>query len=97
MNKEHKCVSMRYCTCSQLADEPDDDCLIHGHGIPNRCQCGRFVKVKKYTEEDIKRILDSVDWNEYWREVREEVAIGVDAYREALRKSYSTANERFVD
>lgn len=52
---------------------------------------------KVYTEEDIKRILNSTDWAVYWREVSEEVSIGVDAYREALRKSYSTAHQRVMD
>ncbi len=45
MNKaEHICKPMKpTCCCWQLADEPDEDCPIHGGGIVNRCECGRYV------------------------------------------------------
>lgn len=29
-----------------LADEPSDDCPIHGGAPENRCECGRFVRVR---------------------------------------------------
>jgi hypothetical protein len=33
------------CRCYMLADEPSWDCEIHGGGIDNRCECGRFVRI----------------------------------------------------
>jgi hypothetical protein len=41
---KHKCEPMRYCTCSVVGLEPDEDCAIHGVDPMPRCQCGRFVK-----------------------------------------------------
>jgi len=44
--KEHKCCPIDYCTCSILADEPNEDCPIHCSGPwPPRCgDCGRFLE-----------------------------------------------------
>lgn len=46
--KDHVCKEIDYCICSPLADEINEYCPIHGHGIfPPRCKiCGRFVKWK---------------------------------------------------
>lgn len=46
--KDHVCKEIDYCICSPSADEPNEYCPIHGHGIfPPRCEiCGRFVKWK---------------------------------------------------
>lgn len=46
--KEHTCKELDFCICSQLADEPSEDCPIHGHGLlPPRCMiCGRFMSWK---------------------------------------------------
>lgn len=43
---DHICKEIDYCTCNQLADEPDENCPIHGSGIfpPRCCICGRFMK-----------------------------------------------------
>lgn len=46
--KKHKCRRSTTCTCSIIADTPNEDCPIHGHGEwPPRCViCGRFMKWK---------------------------------------------------
>lgn len=43
--KEHICKRIDYCICSSIADEPNENCPIHGHGeFPPRCIiCGRFT------------------------------------------------------
>jgi hypothetical protein len=46
MEKEqHICEEDKTCKCYQLADEPADDCPIHGSPAwPPRCGiCGRFI------------------------------------------------------
>jgi hypothetical protein len=51
--EKHICKRIDYCICSILADEPNEDCYIHGHGkFPLRCQCGKFVKWEKF---DLRR------------------------------------------
>jgi hypothetical protein len=42
----HECQRPRTCCCSMSADEPSDDCPIHGSGEwPPRCAtCGRMMK-----------------------------------------------------
>jgi hypothetical protein len=42
----HICKVKDYCICSQWADEPNDNCEIHGQGVyPPRCKdCGRFLR-----------------------------------------------------
>lgn len=44
--KEHECRENKTCTCYLLADEPNEDCPVHGSGLwPPRCEiCGRFMK-----------------------------------------------------
>lgn len=43
--KEHRCTSVGPCRCYQLADEPSEDCPLHGYPDPRRCvYCGRFFK-----------------------------------------------------
>ena len=54
MIKKHICKPLRYCVCSVLSDDPDEDCPIHGIGLQNRCSCGRFVEVINLNE--------TVDW-----------------------------------
>ena len=45
MRKKHKCKPLRYCTCYELALEPEDTCYIHGYiSHTERCSCGRWVK-----------------------------------------------------
>lgn len=47
MATEHECKPMEpTCCCSMIADEPSEDCPIHGGAVINRCECGRFVRVK---------------------------------------------------
>ena len=49
MKKPHECKPMApTCCCHQLADEPSWDCPIHGGAIINRCDCGRFVRVRSW-------------------------------------------------
>lgn len=45
-NEKHVCKDYFCgCTCSVIADEPADDCDVHGAGHwPPRCECGKFVK-----------------------------------------------------
>jgi hypothetical protein len=42
----HECQRPRTCSCGATADEPGDDCPIHGSGEwPPRCAtCGRMMK-----------------------------------------------------
>ncbi len=40
---KHVCAPFRYCVCSIVADEPNEDCPIHGSEPWPRCRCGRFV------------------------------------------------------
>lgn len=48
--KDHVCKEATHCMCSLLADEPDEDCPMHGFPYPPRCaECGRFLKRKEYT------------------------------------------------
>lgn len=43
------------CTCSQLADEPRDDCEIHGWPWPKRCgRCGRFIAYRDAIESEME-------------------------------------------
>lgn len=46
MKDEHRCEEYHGdCCCYLLADEPADDCPVHGDGgWPPRCKCGKFVK-----------------------------------------------------
>lgn len=42
--KTHVCKPREpVCCCHMLFDEPSCKCPIHGGGIINRCDCGRFV------------------------------------------------------
>lgn len=41
----HICSESKYCCCSVQALEPDDQCPLHGHPWPPRCEaCGRYTK-----------------------------------------------------
>lgn len=46
--KKHVCHESRTCTCSIIADEPDESCPVHGAGEypPRCCVCGCFVARK---------------------------------------------------
>lgn len=50
---KHVCRKSRTCCCSQLADEPDESCPVHGFGDwPPRCEeCGRFLPRKVEREK----------------------------------------------
>jgi hypothetical protein len=50
---EHVCKEIPYCSCSMIADEPDENCYIHGSGHwPPRCSiCGKFLKWTSREEE----------------------------------------------
>lgn len=41
----HVCKEPRYCCCSVIGLEPDEDCPIHGRGPwPPRCgECGKYM------------------------------------------------------
>ena len=40
----HVCEESTTCECYMLADEPNEDCPVHGHPWPPRCgTCGRFM------------------------------------------------------
>ena len=43
---KHVCREVLFCSCSLMADEPDENCSIHGINLqPPRCHyCGRFIK-----------------------------------------------------
>ena len=43
--KPHQCSEATGCRCSQLADEPNEKCPVHGGGEwPPRCgECGHFL------------------------------------------------------
>jgi hypothetical protein len=45
----HYCEESKTCTCSMLADEPNETCPAHGAGSwPPRCGiCGRFMSWKE--------------------------------------------------
>jgi len=44
---EHVCKPAEpVCECWLLADAPADDCPIHGGGVVNRCECGRFISLR---------------------------------------------------
>ena len=59
---EHACKEIPYCTCSLIADEPDENCFIHGIGPwPPRCHyCGRFVKRTDTGEENTITYSDTI-------------------------------------
>lgn len=47
----HVCAIARTCKCYLLADEPNEDCPVHG--FPDRrCDCGRFVTRSSREEEE---------------------------------------------
>jgi len=54
--KEHTCADYFHgCTCSIIADEPADDCDVHGAGHwPPRCICGKLVKWKERIHHEQK-------------------------------------------
>jgi hypothetical protein len=45
MVSPHECVKAKaFCTCDQLADEPNPECDVHGYVYhAPRCRCGKFV------------------------------------------------------
>ena len=43
--KQHKHRPLNYCICGALADEPDEQCSLHGNPYLIRCEkCGQFMK-----------------------------------------------------
>ncbi len=44
--KKHRCKEWNVCICGTLAEEPNENCPIHGQGeYPKHCGiCGRFFK-----------------------------------------------------
>lgn len=49
--KKHKCKPDNLCICGALAEEPNEDCPVHGNSFPPRCSCGRFVNYKENWEK----------------------------------------------
>lgn len=43
---DHTCKQDKTCICGALADEPREDCPVHGCQYPPRCACGKFVKIR---------------------------------------------------
>jgi len=41
----HVCKQDKACICGALAEEPHEECPVHGCQYPPRCACGRFVKM----------------------------------------------------
>ena len=42
--KPHSCHDPKTCCCNTQGLEPSDDCPVHGHPWPPRCEeCGRFL------------------------------------------------------
>lgn len=42
--KPHECKPARTCRCSQTADEPNENCPVHGYADDRRCGiCGRWL------------------------------------------------------
>ena len=39
----HVCRESETCVCRMDADEPSEQCPVHGFPWPPRCDCGRFV------------------------------------------------------
>lgn len=40
----HVCKPYKACRCSMNADEPNENCPVHGFGDDRRCgTCGRFL------------------------------------------------------
>jgi hypothetical protein len=58
----HNCKRLDLCICSQLSNEPNENCPIHGNGEwPPRCMiCGKFMKFPT-----IEMIYSKVGNNEY--------------------------------
>jgi hypothetical protein len=46
----------------------------------------------KVSPEEVRRILNATDWDEYWREVSKQVSQEVDAYELARAKSLQSAS-----
>ncbi len=44
--KKHVCKEDKTCHCYILAEEPEEDCPVHGYPYPPRCDCGKFLKRK---------------------------------------------------
>jgi len=52
MPDTHECHPRVGCSCSSVGLEPDDDCPMHGHPWPPRCEvCGRFMPWPDFYEE----------------------------------------------
>ena len=51
--ENHKCSPLTYCTCHALAEEPKDDCPVHGFETRRRCSCGKYCSS---AETDIRSV-----------------------------------------
>ncbi len=51
--KNHICKNTKFCTCSSIGLEPDEDCFIHGIPKKPRCiHCGRYMKKSLLEKND---------------------------------------------
>lgn len=50
---------------------------------------------RKPTPEEVKKILEGTNWNEYWRKVNEKVAREIDAYERAAVRSRRIEADHF--
>ncbi len=60
-NKSHVCERSKTCCCYMLADEPAENCPVHGMGEypPRCCICGKFMKI--YDEQEKEQLLQIME------------------------------------
>ena len=56
----------------------------------------RKTDKRKPTPEEVKKILEGTDWNEYWRKVQERVNREIDALNLARVKSMAKIRDKVV-
>ena len=56
----------------------------------------RKTDKRKPTPEEVKKILEGTDWNEYWRKVQERVNREIDALDRAMVKSMAKIRDKVV-
>ncbi len=56
----------------------------------------RKTDKRKPTPEEVKKILEGTDWNEYWRKVQERVNREIDALDLARVKSMAKIRDKVV-